>query len=416
MLWGLLLKRLIARGSLRVTDAKGKDHYYGNQGELPAAHIRLHDKRLHLNLLLNPGLHVGEAYMNGTLTVESGSTLRDVLTLFIMNLQLERPPAMRWIERLDRCLRAIQQYNPVSRTRGNVAHHYDLNEKLYESFLDKDMQYSCAYFTDEQESLEEAQYNKKKHIAAKLQITPGMRVLDIGCGFGGMALYLARELGAHVVGLTLSEEQLTRARERAREEGLERQVEFHLRDYRNETGEYDRIVSVGMFEHVGVLYYPDYFAKVKSLLKPDGIALIHSISRADGPGTTNQWLRKYIFPGGYSPAMSEVLPVIEQCGLWITDIEILRMHYALTIAEWYRRFEANRQKIASLYDERFCRMWEFYLLACELQFSHCDMMVFQMQITRDMKAVPFTRDYIFECERALSNTQKLPSPKRYAVH
>jgi cyclopropane-fatty-acyl-phospholipid synthase len=293
----------------------------------------------------------------------------------------------------------FQQYNPLHAARENVAHHYDLSDTLYDLFLDIDRQYSCAYFTRPDVTLETAQADKKRHIAAKLLLRPGQKVLDIGCGWGGLALYLARECGVQVTGLTLSSEQLKVAERRAAAAGLADRVRFHLRDYRTETGRYDRIVSVGMFEHVGVVHYPAFFRKLDELLSPDGVALLHSIGRMDGPGATNPWIRKYIFPGGYSPAMSEVLPEVEKVGLWITDIEVLRLHYAETLRHWRQRFLANRERIKNLYDERFCRMWEFYLAGSEVAFRHQGHIVFQMQIAKRVDAVPLTRDYMFDWER-----------------
>ena len=403
MLWSIGLKRFIRHGRLLVTDADGNEHEFGNAGATPCCAIRLHARSLHWKLLVNPDLYLGEAYMDGALTMKTGS-LYDLLYLFGLNIQDDAVTgAERLFEGAQRLIQRIFIAIPAASARQNAAHHYDLPDALYDRFLDGDRQYSCAYFTHEDVSLEQAQLDKKKHIAAKLLLKPGMRVLDIGCGWGGMALYLAREFGAHVTGLTLSQEQHKIACRRATEAGLEHQVAFHLRDYREDKGGYDRIVSVGMFEHVGLRHYPDFFAQIKALLKPGGVALLHSIGRMDGPGVTNPWLKKYIFPGGYAPALSEVLPVIERLGLWATDIEILRLHYAFTLAEWRKRFEAQRAEIAALYDERFCRMWEFYLCAAEIDFRLLSTMVFQMQITRDIKAVPLTRDYMFDVERTLTH-------------
>jgi cyclopropane-fatty-acyl-phospholipid synthase len=324
--------------------------------------------------------------------------------LFITTLNepnLQALPFYRTFDSIGHFGRLIQQFNPVSRARQNAAHHYDLSRTLYALFLDSDLQYSCAYFNTPGQSLEAAQRNKKCHIAAKLLLDrPGLRVLDIGCGWGGLALYLAAETGARVTGISLSEEQVKLARERAAKEGLSGKVQFHLRDYRLEEAQYDRIVSVGMFEHVGAPHYPAFFRKVRNLLAPDGIALLHSIGRSDGPGITNPWLRKYIFPGGYSPALSEVLSVVERQGLFVTDIEILRLHYAETLRAWRERFAANREQIKGLYDDRFYRMWEFYLAGAELAFRNQGHMVFQMQLARDQEAVPLTRDYISDWERA----------------
>src|SRR5437764_5694454 len=344
MLLASALPRFIRIGRLSLIDAAGKTHVFeGSPG--PSASVRLHDPSLHWKFLLSPRFYVPDAYMNGGLTIEEGS-LYDFLD--ILTLNEEGSPGGRLMRLGDiagRVLRSIHQYNPVHRARRNVEHHYDLSDQLYELFLDRDRQYSCAYFQSPEDDLETAQANKKRHIAAKLLIRPGQRVLDIGSGWGGLALYLASECGAEVTGLTLSVEQHKAAVRRAAAAGLSERVRFHLRDYREETGHYDRIVSVGMFEHVGLNHYPAYFAKLKELLVPDGVALLHSIGRMDGPGTTNPWLRKYIFPGGYSPALSEVVPVAERTRLWITDIEILRLHYADTLRLWRGRFERNRERI-----------------------------------------------------------------------
>jgi cyclopropane-fatty-acyl-phospholipid synthase len=296
-------------------------------------------------------------------------------------------------------LPGLHQYNPVRRAQANVAHHYDLSDQLYDLFLDRDRQYSCAYFTPRHDDLELAQQDKKRRLAAKLLLRSGERVLDIGSGWGGLALTLAEAGAGEVLGITLSQHQLGVARERARRRGLADRVRFELRDYREQTGTFDRIVSVGMFEHVGVRHYEEFFRAVQGLLSDDGVAVLHSIGRMDGPGATNPWIRKYIFPGGYSPALSEVLPVIERQGLWVTDIEILRLHYAETLRAWRRRFAANRAAIARLYDERFCRMWEFYLVGSELAFRRMGHLVFQIQLAKRQDAVPLTRDYISDWER-----------------
>jgi len=296
--------------------------------------------------------------------------------------------------------RSWSQFNPVPRAQRNVAHHYDLNGKLYSLFLDRDRQYSCAYFRHGDETLEEAQEAKKHHIAAKLKLDrPGLHVLDLGCGWGGLALTLARDYGAIVTGITLSVEQLSEARARAEAEGLAGRVRFELIDYRNLRRKFDRIVSVGMFEHVGITQFEGYFSQIRDCLTEDGVALVHSIGRSDGPGATNAWVEKYIFPGGYAPALSETLAVIERTGLWVTDIEILRLHYAMTIALWRRRFAANRNAIASLYDERFCRMFELYLAGAELAFRRQGQMNFQIQLTPRMETLPISRDYMSAAER-----------------
>jgi cyclopropane-fatty-acyl-phospholipid synthase len=399
MLLTRLLSRVIRIGRLEMIDAAGRVYVFaGSPG--PSVKIRLHDSGLHWKLAVNPWLHVPEAYMNGMLTIEEGG-IYELLELLVRNEEVIAGDAlMPLITRLRRITKWVQQYNPVTRSRRNVAHHYDLSDQLYDLFLDRDRQYSCAYFLHPDDDIDTAQLQKRQHIAAKLLLRPGMKVLDIGSGWGGLALYLASECGADVTGLTLSTEQLKVAQRRAAQAGLSDRVRFHLRDYREEKGQYDRIVSVGMFEHVGVLQYPAFFAQVASLLKPDGVALLHSIGRSDGPGTTNPWLRKYIFPGGYSPALSEVVPVIERARLWITDIEVLRLHYAETLKAWRRRFLQHRDQVIKLYDERFVRMWETYLVGSEIAFRHGDHLVMQIQLAKAVDTVPLTRDYMFDWERA----------------
>ena len=399
MLLSLLLRHLIQRGQLTVIDAKGKTHVFaGAPG--PQIAIRLHDPKLHWQIFLNPRLKFGEAFMDGRFTIDNAS-IYDFLSLMTEGMNLAGPS---WLAPLyngfGRGLWRLQQYNPMRRARHNVAHHYDLSDALYALFLDSDLQYSCAYFTEPGQTIEAAQANKKRHIAAKLLLQPGHRVLDIGAGWGGLALYLARECGVEVTGLTLSTEQHRVATERAAAAGLAGRVRFELCDYRAHAGIYDRVVSVGMFEHVGAPHYRDFFAKMSRFLKPDGLALLHSIGRSDGPGATNPWLRKYIFPGGYSPALSEVVPAVERTGLWITDIEILRLHYAETLRAWRQRFNANRERIRALYDERFCRMWEFYLAGVELAFRKQGHFVFQMQLAKAIDTVPLTRDYMLDWERS----------------
>jgi cyclopropane-fatty-acyl-phospholipid synthase len=394
-------KRVIREGDLTIIDDAGRRHRVGD-GRGRRVIIRLHEKSLHHRLVIDPYLHVGEAYMDGTLTVEAGS-LYDFLDICTANAQqVAAHPISRAVDALNRLLRRIHQYNPVQRARANAAHHYDLSDTLYDLFLDADRLYSCAYFTHDHDDLEQAQQDKKRHLAAKLLLEPGVRVLDIGSGWGGLALYLAEAGAGEVIGITLSHEQLKVSRERAARAGLADRVRFELCDYRTAAarfGRFDRIVSVGMFEHVGVRHYPEFFAAVSGLLTDHGVALLHSIGRHDGPSTTSPWIRKYIFPGGYAPALSEVLPVVERRALWVTDIEILRLHYAKTLRLWRERFAANRARIAELYDERFCRMWEFYLVGSELTFRRMGHMVFQLQLAKRQDAVPLTRDYITDWER-----------------
>jgi cyclopropane-fatty-acyl-phospholipid synthase len=397
---GALLRRLITEGRLTVHWPDSSVTVYdGSPGSRAAVAIK--DAATVRRLVLNPSLALGEAFMADTL-VPVECSLYELLDLLVANAtaagggtRIMR--ARAWAGRL---IRRAAQYNPAPRARRNAAHHYDLNGRLYSLFLDRDRQYSCAYFPRGDETIDEAQIAKKRHIAAKLLLDrPDLSVLDIGCGWGGLALSLARDYGARVLGITLSTEQLAEARARAAAAGLADRVRFELLDYRALDQRFDRIVSVGMFEHVGIGHYGTFFAALKRCLAPDGVALLHAIGRSDGPGATNRWIGKYIFPGGYSPALSEVLPAIERTGLWVTDIEILRLHYAETLARWRRRFLANRDTIASLTDERFCRMWEFYLAGSELAFRREGHMVFQIQIAREQTAVPLTRDYISAAEQ-----------------
>ncbi len=405
MLLSRLLRPLIRLGRLTVIDADGRGHVFGTDSE-PSVTVRLHDRSLHWRLALNPGLHAGEAYMAGTLTVEDASPY-EFIELFARNM--ERAGAVDLggpVDILNRSLRRLKQFNPAPRARRNVAHHYDLSAELYDLFLDADRQYSCAYFTEPGQDLETAQLRKKQHIAAKLRLEPGMKVLDIGCGWGGLGLYLAQRLGAEVTGITLSTEQLAIANARAAAADLDASARFHLRDYRQETGKFDRIVSVGMFEHVGVNHYGEFFRTVRDRLTDDGVALLHTIGRRDGPGSTNPWLQKYIFPGGYSPSLSELSAAVERSGLWINDVEVLRLHYAETLRHWRLRFEANRAQVAALYDERFCRMWEFYLATSEVSFRHLDSVVFQLQLSKRRDAVPQTRNYQLDTERRLIEAER----------
>lgn len=407
MLLSRLLKHAIVVGTLNVIDAYDKTHVFSGKFG-PEVTIRLHKRSLHTKLFFNPDLYVGEAYMDGTLTIEEG-TLVSFLEILTTNLKLVQAyPFHAVYESLSLLMRGWHQYNPLSRARRHVAHHYDLPDQLFEQFLDPDRQYSCAYFQNTNDTLETAQAKKQRHLAAKLLLEPGHRVLDIGSGWGGLALYLARVAGSNVTGLTLSVEQMTVANRRAAKSGLADRASFHVRDYREEVGTYDRIVSVGMFEHVGVNHYPEFFSSLGKMLKDDGVCVIHTIGRVAGPSTTCAWIRKYIFPGGYSPALSETVSAVEASGLWVTDIEVLRLHYAETLLAWRRRFQANRTSIAKRFGERFCRMWEFYLNLSEAAFRHGDHVVFQLQLAKRRDAVPLTRDYITAWENA-HTVDALPS-------
>jgi cyclopropane-fatty-acyl-phospholipid synthase len=402
MLLHLAFKRLIRCGTLRVRYPDGTLRIYGG-GPGPAAGMHIATTRALRGLTLNPALALGEAYMDEELRPE-GCGIYELLDVLVLNLmEGGTHPAERAMEMVRRLRRRFDQLNPATRARRNVAHHYDLDRRLYALFLDRDMQYSCAYFATGQESLEEAQAAKKRHIAAKLLLDrPGLEVLDIGCGWGGLALTLARDFGARVTGITLSTEQLAVARERAREAGLEDRARFELMDYRAWRRPVDRVVSVGMFEHVGIGHYRAFFRAIRDALHPDGVALVHAIGQPDGPSATNPWLAKYIFPGGYSPALSEVLPAVEAARLRIADIEILRLHYARTIAQWRARFAGNRDAIEALTDARCARMFDFYLAGCELAFRRAGHFVWQMQLARRQDAVPLTRDYIGQAEHAIA--------------
>ena len=399
-----MLKSFVQVGTLKVIDAKGQAHVFaGAPG--PQVTMMLSDPSLYRKLFFNPELHAGEAYMDGRLRFED-STLRDFLTLFSVNrLSLGSYPLQKVLRRVSRGLKRFQQLNPVGQAQKNIAHHYDLGNDFYRLFLDEGMQYSCAYFLDDKESLEQAQQNKLRLLAAKLDMKPGLRVLDIGSGWGDLALYLGSMADVDVTGVTLSKEQHALANEKARAMGLSDRVRFELLDYRKVEDRFDRIVSVGMFEHVGVHHYDEFFAKVNALLEDDGLMVLHSIGHMSPPGTASPWLRKYIFPGAYSPALSEVFTSVEQASLWVTDVEVLRLHYAKTLNHWWRRFEANRDKVAAMYDERFCRMWEFYLVSAEMMFLTGSQMVFHMQLARQRDAAPIVRDYIIDLQREYKMTE-----------
>ena len=400
MLFARLFGRFIRKGELTLYDARGGVHRFGDPAKGPQITLRLHDPALHRNLLLNPRLRLGEAYMDGLISVEGGGVY-DLLDLLARNLGRHTASRFDDLQMRFRMLwRRVRHANRLRRARRNVAHHYDLSGQLYGLFLDADRQYSCAYFPEPDLDLETAQLAKKRHIAAKLLLRRGQKILDIGSGWGGLATYLAEVGESEVTGVTLSQEQLDYARRRVAQQGLESKVDFQMRDYRQLTGRYDRIVSVGMFEHVGAPNYGVFFRKIAELLEDDGVALLHSIAHCEPPFPTNPWLEKYVFPGGYAPALSEVLPAIEAADLWVTDVEILRLHYAETLRQWRERFLAKRDLAVRLYDERFCRMWEFYLAGCEASFRHQGQMVAQIQIAKSIDAVPLTRDYIAEWEQA----------------
>ncbi|MGM4891639.1 cyclopropane-fatty-acyl-phospholipid synthase family protein [Tardiphaga sp. 709] len=402
------LSQYIRRGAITFTTASGQQFTFGD-GSGPPVSARFVTKAAQRRLLLDPELALGEIFMDGLLVMERG-TIADLLAIALNQPDL----APRWAKLqwwLRYVLRHAQQFNPRKRSRNNVAHHYDLDARLYSLFLDADKQYSCAYFEGPDATLDDAQLAKKRHLAAKMLIEKGQRVLDIGSGWGGLGLYLAEMTGANVTGVTLSTEQLQVANARAGEKNLKDRAKFLLEDYRDIPGPFHRIVSVGMFEHVGVDHYDTYFKRCAELLTEDGVMVLHSIGRPEGPGITNPWVAKYIFPGGYIPALSEVLPAIERAGLLVSDIEILRLHYAETLKAWRERFMARREEAVRLYDERFARMWEFYLAASEMSFRMQNVMNFQIQLTKRQDVVPFTRDYIGREEDRLRAKERTQQPR-----
>ena len=402
------LQQFIRRGAMTFTTAGGGKFTCGD-GTGPAVFVRFLTSDAERRVLLNPELALGEVYMEGTFIVENAS-IADALAI-LMNQPEMLPPWAKpqwWLRYL---VRHARQFNPRGRAKNNVAHHYDLDGRLYSLFLDSDKQYSCAYFETPDAILEDAQLAKKRHVAAKLLIERGDRVLDIGSGWGGLGLYLAETIGADVTGVTLSSEQLQVSNARAAEKNLTGLAKFLLEDYRDIPGPFDRIVSVGMFEHVGVDFYDIFFQRCAELLSDDGIMLLHSIGRSDGPDATNPFIAKYIFPGGYIPALSEVMPAIERSGLLVCDIEILRLHYAETIKAWRERFMARRKEAIELYDERFARMWEFYLAASEMAFRKQNLMNLQIQLTRRQGIVPMTRDYIAREEAKLRGLERGKRPR-----
>jgi cyclopropane-fatty-acyl-phospholipid synthase len=409
------LSGFVKEGALEVALPGGQVMRFGEQNVIDPPRIAMRDSKAQWELLRNPELAFGELYMNSRVDIVRG-TLDDVLELVSRNARRQDAPAwLRLLFKTRIALRALQQRNDPRRARRNVAHHYDLGDELYALFLDDDWQYSCAYFEHDTQTLDEAQLAKKRHIAAKLAIEPGQSVLDIGCGWGGLGLYLARVARADVTGVTLSKEQLETANQRALDSGLSNHARFELQDYRNVQGRFDRIVSVGMFEHVGVNYYRQFFDKIASCLNDDGIALLHTIGRTDGPGATSPWVDKYIFPGGYIPGLSEIIPHIERAGLMVVDIEVLRLHYAKTLQAWADRFRANREKAEAMYDERFCRMWEFYLRGARYVFLYEHHVVWQIQLVKDIYALPrITRDYIAAREDELRQRERSAPDLRLA--
>jgi cyclopropane-fatty-acyl-phospholipid synthase len=397
-----LFSKVIRKGRLTLVGPDGVHHEFVGAEAGPAVTIRIAEASLDWKIFINPELRAAEAFMDGTLKVDGGEVYPLLELIFLNKRHFDMSPGQVFWNGIARAFRRFMQHNPIARARANARHHYNTGNAFYRLWLDGDMQYSCAYFPTGAETLEQAQVLKKRHIAAKLGLRPGQRVLDIGCGWGGLALYLAAAADVEVTGVTLSDAQLAIATARAREAGLADRVRFELRDYREVTEKFDRVVSVGMLEHVGITELPHYFMQVRDNLKPDGVALIHSISGKSPPGITGAFLRKYIFPGGYAPSVSEAVASVERAGLWLLDSEILRTHYALTLMHWRRRFLARRAEVLELYDERFARMWEFYLAACECAFRFGSSHVFQFQLARERDAMPLTRDYIAEEEQMLA--------------
>jgi cyclopropane-fatty-acyl-phospholipid synthase len=403
----LFLRAYLRKGRFKLTTSSRKTFTFGD-GTGTAVAVRFTSRAAELALILDPELKLGECYMDGSLVVEEG-TIADVLEIALgQDAELPNWARPQWMLRY--VARRLAQFNPPKRARRNVAHHYDLDGRLYSLFLDADRQYSCAYFEHPEQSLDDAQLAKKRHLAAKLLMRKDQRVLDIGCGWGGLGLYLADICGAAITGVTLSQEQHAIANERAGEKGLAHRARFELQDYRDVRGPFDRIVSVGMFEHVGIDHYETFFRKAHELLADDGVMVLHSIGRSEGPGVTNPWIAKYIFPGGYIPAVSEVLRFVERSGLLVTDIEVLRLHYAETLKAWRERFLAHREDVERIYDRRFVRMWEFYLAASEMSFRKQNMMVMQIQLTKKQGVTPMTRDYIVLEEQRLRALEKKSHP------
>jgi cyclopropane-fatty-acyl-phospholipid synthase len=404
-----VLSNVVSDGDLTFVDAKGVTHRFGD-GSGPPVRVEIADRRLEWHLALDPEMAAGEGYMSGRLRVTQGS-IYDFIALMMSNLAARPFPAYaqrlaKWRSRVRR----IAQFNPATRAKRNVRHHYDIDPRIYDLFLDPDRQYSCAYFADPDMSLAEAQAAKKRHIAAKLRLEPGQHVLDIGSGWGGLALYLARAADVRLTGITLSEEQLKIARARAEAGTVTHKPSFELRDYRAMDGPFDRVVSVGMFEHVGLPHYKTFFATLARVLAPQGTALIHTIGRTDTPTATNPFIARYIFPGGYIPALSEIMEAVEASGLIVSDVEVLRLHYAETLLAWRRRFLANRPAAVAIAGEEFCRMWEFYLAGSEAAFRFQNLVVFQVQLARRIDTLPITREYMAEAEHALPLSK--PEPDR----
>ena len=389
------LNTLFKDDGFLLIDANLNKHMIGNPKKEKPITLKILDKSLHTKLLLLPDLYFGEAYTNGSVVIENG-TLTEFLDLALKNIGRNETNSFNAaINKLRGSYRFFTNFNLKKKSKSNVAHHYDISEKLYDLFLDEKRQYSCAYFKNDNDTLEEAQNNKIDHIIKKLNLKPNQKVLDIGSGWGTLAIEIAKKTKCEVLGVTLSENQYKYSVEKAKENGLENQVQFRLKDYRDLNEKFDRIVSVGMFEHVGRKFYNTYFNSVSNLLNDDGVALIHTIGSVNPPRDPHPWITKYIFPGGYTPSLSEVVKPIEKSGLILSDLEVWRMHYYHTLRNWKERFLDKREKVLEMFDEKFLRMWEFYLAGCAMAFKWGDQVVFQMQLIKKHSAVPNTRDYIY---------------------
>jgi cyclopropane-fatty-acyl-phospholipid synthase len=408
-----VIRAVVRHGRLEVTWADGETTVYGD-GEGRSAHIAFRDRRAESAVLRNPELALGEAYMDGGIAFPDDSLLDFLMLMDEAWTAARKRPLYAALSNFRYATRRLTHNNSILRSSRNIKHHYDLDGRIYRLFLDPDMQYSCAYFERPDSTLEEAQWAKKRHLAAKLALQPGQKVLDIGSGWGGLGLFLADYFQTDVTGVTLSEEQHKVSNDRARSQGLQNQARFELKDYRHLAATFDRIVSVGMFEHVGSTRYREFFRSASRLLKPDGVMVLHSIGRFGPPAVTNPWIAKYIFPGGYIPALSEVTAAVEREGLLIADIEILRLHYAETLKAWRERFRARWNDAAAIYDERFCRMFDFYLAGSEAAFRTGEMMVFQMQLVKDRTVLPITRDYMFQAEHEFRSEHEGPESLRLA--
>ena len=389
------LNKLFKKGGFILEDAYGEEHIVGSPNSQKSIKLKIHDKKLHYKLLLYPDLYFGEAYTNGSITIEGGS-LSDFLDMALENLGRQETNIFGKIfNRLTGSYRYLTNFNFIKKSKMNVAHHYDISDELYSLFLGPSRQYSCAYFNDENETLEQAQQNKINHIIKKLHIRPNQKVLDIGAGWLHLAIEIAKKCKCQVTGITLSENQFKYGKQKIKESNLGNQVEIKMMDYRQVKEKYDRIVSVGMFEHVGRKFYKSFFNAVFKTLNENGIALLHTIGSVNPPRDPHPWMTRYIFPGGYTPSLSEVAGPIEKSGLIVSDIEILRIHYAHTLRNWKERFINNKDKVLKMFDEKFFRMFEFYLSSCEMAFKHGDQVVYQLQLTKTLNAAPSTRDYIY---------------------